>query len=498
MNIHQIVIEEKKNAKYPSSKPLYRPSIAYPEYMFKDDISTIQNDVYELVRNAFIRAGFDQNNIGNSSWNPLKDIVAPHDTVLLKPNFVMDSNPSGDGTDCLFTHPSVIAAIIDYVIIAFRGGNGRIIIGDAPMQECNFENLISNSGLDKLIEYYKEKGINIELVDFRGLKSKIVHGVYHSFIDEENKGIVVDLGDSSEFYDYSEEKLKRLRITNYNPKILYQHHNGKKQEYFISREILDADVIINIPKPKTHRKAGVTISLKNMVGINVRKEYLPHHTLGSKQNGDGDEYLHHNIFKRVYSYLKDLEWYYSANANYRCSYFLKVASYIVRKLIRFDLQDAYYEGSWYGNDTISKTIVDLNKILFFANSEGKLMETKQRKYLIVADMVVSGEGEGPIEPSKKDVGIIAVGINPVIFDEGIAKLMGVKPNNIPTISTAKKLRGRFMLSDTTLIPEYISNNDIWNAKTCQQIKPCETLMYVPSYGWRPIFFSTSEQEKLRD
>lgn len=490
MNENQIVIEEKKNAKYPPLESLFRPSVAYPEYIFKDDLSPFQNDAYELVRNAFIRAGFDQENIGNISWNPLKSIVAPRDTVLLKPNFVMDYNPSGDGTDCLYTHPSVIAAIIDYVIIAFQGQIGRIIIGDAPMQECNFVNLIANSGLDKLVEYYKEKCINVEIVDFRGLKSQIKRGVYHSSIDDDNKGTVIDLGNESEFFGYSIEKLRSLRITNYNPSILCQHHNEEKQEYFVSKEMLEADVVINIPKPKTHRKAGVTISLKNMVGINVRKEYLPHHSLGSKQNGMGDEYLYRNSLKSLYSHLKDREWYYSANGKYRRSYCCKVFSFFVRRLVRFSLHDTYYEGSWYGNNTISKTIVDLNKILFFANKKGEMEECKQRKYLIVADMIVSGEGEGPIEPTKKEVGIIAVGLNPVVFDEGIAKIMGVDPHLIPTIVTSKNPKGMFKLTNGTMIPEYISNNDNWNEKTYLQIKQEETLLYVPSFGWRPVFFST--------
>ena len=45
-----------------------------------------------------------------------------------------------------------------------------------------------------------------------------------------------------------------------------------------------------MPKPKCHRKAGMTSALKNFVGANVRKEFLPHHTMGSIKEG-GDEYF---------------------------------------------------------------------------------------------------------------------------------------------------------------------------------------------------------------
>ena len=97
-------------------------------------------------------------------------------------------------------------------------------------------------------------------------------------------------GGGEYFYD-------NMRITNYDPAYLKQHHNADKHEYFINSDVLNADVVINMPKPKTHRKAGVTISMKNLVGINCRKEYLPHHTNGSKEEG-GDEYLHRSYLKK--------------------------------------------------------------------------------------------------------------------------------------------------------------------------------------------------------
>ena len=50
-----------------------------------------------------------------------------------------------------------------------------------------------------------------------------------------------------------------------------------------------ADVVINLPKLKTHKKTGVTISLKNMVGINGYRNCLPHHTIGTP-DASGDEF----------------------------------------------------------------------------------------------------------------------------------------------------------------------------------------------------------------
>jgi len=40
-----------------------------------------------------------------------------------------------------------------------------------------------------------------------------------------------------------------------------------KNEYLISNTILEADVIINLPKPKTHRRAGIIGAMNNLVEI---------------------------------------------------------------------------------------------------------------------------------------------------------------------------------------------------------------------------------------
>ena len=39
------------------------------------------------------------------------------------------------------------------------------------------------------------------------------------------------------------------------------------KELYVPRTILSADVIISVPKMKTHRHAGITLSMKNMFGI---------------------------------------------------------------------------------------------------------------------------------------------------------------------------------------------------------------------------------------
>lgn len=487
MNKNIVLIKREKY--YYPSEALFRPSKAYPEAPFME-LSSEDNHVYDMVREGFWMMNYDREHYDSPEWNPLGELIEPGNTVLLKPNMVMHENHiKEEGTDCLYTHPSIVAAVLDYVIIALKGA-GKIVVGDAPMQECDFENLIEKSGYRKLIEFYKKKlqetGVSIELVDFRGLRSQRVHGINISE-ETETMGKVIDLADESEFFGESDDYFEKIRITNYDPDILKKHHNKDKNEYFVNDNILKADVIINMPKPKTHRKAGVTISLKNLVGINCRKEYLPHHANGSIAEG-GDEYLEKSFLKHCLDRLNDKRNYYSQTAkSYKKVWIINKFTRVIYELINRGRKDKYYEGSWYGNDTISRTIVDLNKILFYADKNGKVCNKKQRKYLIVADMIISGEKEGPVAPSPKNVGIIAMGDDPVCFDEAILELMGAKREYIHTIDHARDTVGTLELTENDSIPYLISNVERWNNKTICELTDSDLLYFIPTSGWMDAF-----------
>ena len=84
---------------------------------------------------------------------------------------------------------------------------------------------------------------------------------------------------------------------------MLKHHNLSVHEYIITDYILKGDVVINVPKFKTHQKGGITVAMKNMVGINASKDCL-HHTLGAR-NEDGDEYQFADIRKTIRAKLAD-------------------------------------------------------------------------------------------------------------------------------------------------------------------------------------------------
>lgn len=479
MKSETITVIQSNNVRYPKVMT-FRPSTSYPEYPFDKDLSEEKNDVYELVRETLMSAGYDKEHYGLDIWNPLGSIIKKGDNVVLKPNLVMHVNKSGDTEDCLYTHPSVVAAIIDFVIIALNG-SGKIVVGDAPMQDCNFNILVQNSGYLELIEYYKSKGIDICLVDFRELSSYVKNGIRYNIINDHAHGKVIDLKNNSEFASYNGQHLNDLRITNYDPNILNIHHCDGKHEYYISDYILNADVIINIPKPKTHRKAGVTISLKNMIGVNVRKEYLPHHCIGSLSEG-GDEYKKRNFFKRVEAKLYDRINIANADLKHLKVIALKIILKINHQFVKLDT-DVYSEGSWYGNKTISKTISDVNKILMFADKDGNMKDEKQRNMLIIADMIIAGEKEGPLLPNKKEIGAIAIGVDPVAFDRVIATLMGMDIEKIPTLEQVRSMSNKYNFYND-FMPMINSNNKNWNNKKISEIGYENTWKFIPSEGWK--------------
>ena len=74
----------------------------------------------------------------------------------------------------LYTQAVVVEAVLEN-IIQLLDGKGKIIIGDAPMQECVFDEL---TGFKEIIERYKSSNIEIELVDFRELTSYVKNGMH--------------------------------------------------------------------------------------------------------------------------------------------------------------------------------------------------------------------------------------------------------------------------------------------------------------------------------
>jgi len=129
--------------------------------------------------------------------------------VLLKPNLV-EFDPKG----VINTHPAVIEAAID----SFKTlGAREVVVAEGPGHRRDNEYLLTASGIHDVINEHRISYVDLNTDDVRITKLR------SSFTD-----------------------LKQL----YLPETLF-----------------NADLLVSMPKLKTHHWAGVTLSLKNMFGV---------------------------------------------------------------------------------------------------------------------------------------------------------------------------------------------------------------------------------------
>lgn len=481
----RVYIQHNEGAKYPKwdDATCYGPSKLYAEFSSEADNVHLseENMVYDMVRNAIAAIGLDEKQFGSADWNPFSEFITPGQTVLVKPNMVHHRNGDENyGTDCLVTHPAVVRAVLDYVLLALKG-TGRVILADAPVQSCDFSILVRELHYDKLIDYYANRGMKVELMDLRQLDEAYIKSISESArFTAQNEDVVVSMGQDSAFFDKAGigQNINNLRITNYLPEHMQEYHKVDDHKYSVAKAVISADVIINLPKPKTHRKAGMTASLKNMVGCVAKKECLPHHTRGSKGEM-GDEYLKNSIFKKYATKFQEKNDRLIAQGKQASKIYIFMQR-VVYKLARMQHVDGYTEGSWYGNDTLWRTICDICRVVLYADKKGNMQQDRQRNMFILADMIVSGEGEGPICPSPKEMGMLVAGWEQIAVDKTIAALMGFPAEKIPSIQNAA-------YGNVYKLPEneinIMSNDERFNNKAPKEIKE-RVKPFTPTSGWK--------------
>jgi uncharacterized protein (DUF362 family) len=145
-------------------------------------------------------------------WDGLK-LLAPAvrgKSVLLKPNLVEYS-----ATAPINTHPTIIAAAVDSL---YRLGAAMVTVGEGPGHVRDTDLLIEECGL-------------------------------RTALHEVGRAKFVDLN-----YDEVQRAKTTTRLTGLS-------------ELWLPRTLLAADVLISMPKIKTHHWAGVTLSMKNLFGV---------------------------------------------------------------------------------------------------------------------------------------------------------------------------------------------------------------------------------------
>ena len=477
--------------KYPEQPPFHPPAL-FPEFarlnLRRVDPS---NAVYAAVRNMLALLSLDQANFGTPKWNPLGAYIHPGDHVVIKPNLVLHEFGAQLGANCLTTHGSVIRAVLDYVYLA-AGADGRTTIADAPLQGADFARLIAQTGLRQIQEFYrKELGCQVQVIDLRQV---------HAVIDESSSLIrrveplrgdpmgycEIDLAEASRLHEVDREG-SRYVVGDYDCAVTNARHRHPRHSYRVSRTVLDADTVVCVPKLKTHSKTGVTVCLKNMVGIIGSKDCLPHHRQG-KTNQGGDE------FPPDYP----SRWLFSARAHRLLQGRVPVPVWKFLRRCAGTLLGAgtpsngngahsrfFPSGGWHGNDTIWRTVDDLNRILFFYSpSEGSLQLQPQRRYFAVVDGIVAMEGNGPLRGTPRSAGIVLGGDDPFALDVVSATLLGFDWKRIRLlqgVADSDPACTYSALSRDLSALELLSNVEPW--QSLDQLGQ-QHLQFQPPAGWR--------------
>ncbi len=143
--------------------------------------------------------------------------------VLLKPNLLKD-DPKNKG---IITHPEVTRAVAQLAVEC----GCKVKIGDSP-------------GWGKVGQVYEKSGF---------------------------KGFFKDLP---------------VEIVNFDKPVEIKNPNGIYKRFYVDKNLLDADVIVNLPKLKTHGQMLVTFALKNTFGAVVGKAKPQWHLNAGRKYSD--------------------------------------------------------------------------------------------------------------------------------------------------------------------------------------------------------------------
>ena len=158
---------------------------------------------------AFTRASnYDRSEIDQAvttlldTWGGMEHFVKPGDRVLLKPNLLTGSRPT---KECV-TRIELVAAVARQV----QAVGGKPFLGDSPAFGSAQGVALANGYAPLLAE------LNLPLVEFQGKR-----------------------------YAVDSDQFQHLRL---------------------SKEAMEADVVINLPKVKSHMQLTVTLGVKNLFG----------------------------------------------------------------------------------------------------------------------------------------------------------------------------------------------------------------------------------------
>jgi hypothetical protein len=170
--------------------------------------------------------------------------------------------------------------------------------------------------------------------------------------------------------------------------------------------------------------------MKNLIGINGDKNWLPHYRAGFTRKG-GDEFPAPDAYARL----------------------RRTGGEVARRMLKRGLGGALFKrirraenalglgerarnGNWHGNDTIWRTSLDVCKIFYLGDARGGIEGPPRRRTLNVYDGIVAGEGNGPMGPRARPIGLVAAGEDPGAADAVLAWILGFDWQRIPVLARA--------------------------------------------------------------
>ncbi len=418
---------------YPSGDDAYSPFDAFPEAPFAHH-SGRPNPVYDAVRRSLAAAGLDAERFGTPEWNPLGDYLTPGGRVFLLCNFVYHRRPNETPQAFLgkCTHASVIRPMIDYALKAV-GPRGRVEFGNAPLQSADWQRLLHDTGAERLVEFYRTHAPGqVHACDLRNhvvVQSRL--GSQAAPLRRSGRKVHVDLSQSSLLEAAGGNGL--YRVSQYDPGETRRYQRDGHHVYAISSKIAAADLLISIPKLKTHEKVGMTGALKGCVGAVALKQCLAHHRKGPPKSG-GDEYPASRQVPNALSALSDWVW---TRKPGRISNVGKVAERLTVAAIR--RSGGIVFGAWPGNDTCWRMTLDLARCVAHCTADGSLRREAVRRHLVMTDGVIGGEGQGPLVPAPVASGYLAFARDPYAADYVNCLAMGFDPSRLPLVDTAARI-----------------------------------------------------------
>ncbi len=358
-------------------------------------------------------------------------------TILLKPNWVL--HPENSIQDiCLISHHEVLFATLELLL---ELNPKKLIIGDAPLQRCNWDKLLTSSFYETIDCLNRDHLNKIEIIDFRRVVLDSRTGKISKNLRPIEDYIIFDLKDKSNLEPISSDK-NIFRVTEYDPRRLGTAHKKGIHKYCITKKLFEVDTVLTMSKFKTHQKAGITNALKILVGINGDKAFLPHHRIGGTKTG-GDCYPGFNPIRRTSEFFMD-------HANiHRGNVLNKILKKVSHALWKIAGNSSYYNlsAAWYGNDTTWRMVLDLYLIALCGNSSGEIAPKPVRKLYNLTDGIIGGEGDGPLKPEPFPLGFLSFSDDSFLTDLLYSKLAGIDSDKIPLIKEGLRIWG---LSDYEL------------------------------------------------